>query len=69
MLGKKAKAIILQKARIAELEEILCPYGQHDFIDAGYHFQNGSGMGDELMIYHYICRRCKKKIQSQKRIN
>lgn len=57
-------AIIRQEARIAELEEILCPCGEHEWVPTGFHFEGGTGRGDELTYYHKICKRCKKRIQS-----
>lgn len=67
MFGKRQKEkIALQAIRIAELEEILCPCEQHDFVKTDFHFEGGSGRGDELTIYHYVCKRCKKKVQSWK---
>lgn len=68
MFGKKNKIIASQSNRIAELEEILCPCEQHDFITTGYYFCGGSGLGDELTMYTYICKRCKKKIETQNKL-
>lgn len=55
MFGKKNKIITSQLNRIKELEEIICPCEQHDFIKTDYNFYGGSGMGDELTVYTYIC--------------
>lgn len=54
------------KARIAELEEKICPCEQHDYIKVDYEFVGGTGMGDETTIYHYKCRKCGKRIKSWK---
>lgn len=51
-------------ARIKELEDIICPCEQHAWVSYGYHYDGGSGRGDQTTIYHYICKRCKKRIQS-----
>ncbi len=68
MFGKKSEIIKSQSNRIEELEEILCPCGQHDYISTGYYFYGGSGRGDELTMYTYICRRCKKKIETRRKL-
>jgi hypothetical protein len=64
MFGKRKLELLAHTARIKELEEILCPCEQHDWISNGYHFSGGTGRGDETTIYHYICKRCKKRMQS-----
>lgn len=62
---KKLRATVLkQEARIRELEEILCPCEAHEWVQVGFHLEGGTGRGDELTIYHKICKRCKKRIQS-----
>lgn len=68
MLGKKNKTIVSQSNRIAELEEIICPCEQHDFILTNYYFSGGSGLGDETTIYTYICKRCRKKIKTSRKL-
>lgn len=57
---------ILLKARIAELEERICPCEQHNFIKVDYDLVGGTGMGDETAIYHYKCRKCGKCVSSYK---
>lgn len=69
---KKTKLMlenISLKARIAELEEKICPCEQHDYITIDYEFVGGTGMGDETTIYHYKCRKCGKRIKSWKILN
>lgn len=62
---RKLRATVLrQEARIRELEEILCPCEEHEWVQTGFHFEGGSGAGDELTVYHKVCKRCKKRIQS-----
>lgn len=63
--SKKDKQIAAQMVRIRELEEILCPCEQHDFIKTGFHFEGGTGRGDSDTVNHYMCKRCKKRIQSR----
>ena len=65
MFGKKKKEFLTQAARIRELEEILCPCEQHDWVSTGYHFDDGTGYGDSTTFYHYICKRCKKRMQME----
>ena len=57
---------IVLKARIAYLEEILCPCQQHDFIKVDYDLIGGSGRADETVLYHYQCRKCGKRVDSVK---
>ena len=64
MFGKRKLELLAHTARSNELEEILCPCDQHDWISNGYHFSGGTGRGDETTIYHYICSRCKTRMQS-----
>lgn len=64
MFGKRKRELLTQAARIRELEEILCPCEQHDWVSTGYHFDGGTGCGDSTTFYHYICKRCKKRMQS-----
>ena len=54
------------KARIAELEEKICPCEQHNYIIVDYEFVGGTGMGGETTIYHYKCQKCGKRIKSWK---
>ena len=54
------------KARVAELEEKICPCEQHDYIKIDYEFFGGTGRGDETTIYKYKCRKCGKRVSSWK---
>jgi len=47
--------------RIHELEEILCPCEQHDWVKVGQKMVGGTGHGDEQCIERYVCRKCKKE--------
>lgn len=68
MFGRKSKIIQEQSSRIRELEELLCPYESHQWVYQGYHFEGGSGNGDETSINHYICKRCRKRLQTWRNI-
>lgn len=62
---KLREKLIRQEARIRELEEILCPCEMHSYVKTGWHYQSPSGKGSDLItVYHYTCRKCKKRIQS-----
>lgn len=51
--------------RVAELEERLCPCEGHAWKHiGGVDLVGGTGMGDELSIYNYKCRRCGKTMRS-----
>ncbi len=66
---KKTKLMlenISLKARIAELEEKICPCEQHDYIKLDYELVGGTGLGDEMTIYKYKCRKCGKRVSSWK---
>ena len=61
MFGKeKLKAEIVRLSyRVAELEERLCPCGQHDWKRIGVDYTyDGAGSCDTR--YHYKCARCGK---------
>lgn len=69
---KKTKLMlenISLRARVAELEEKICPCEQHDYITLDYEFVGGTGRGDEMTIYQYKCRKCGKRIKSWKILN
>jgi hypothetical protein len=51
---------LVLKIRVQSLEEILCPAQQHDWINFDFDLEGGTGHGDETVIYHYQCRRCRK---------
>lgn len=48
--------------RVEELEERLCPCGQHDYIKIGTEWIDMPAGSD--MIYIYQCKRCGKKIKN-----
>lgn len=41
MFNKKAKRILELQSRINELENILCPFNQHDFVEIGREYDGG----------------------------
>ena len=61
---KLREEIMRLNYRIADLEERLCPCEDHDWVKTDYRLSGGSGMGDELTIYSYKCRRCGKTKES-----
>lgn len=62
---KLREKAIRQEARIRELEEILCPCERHFWLRTGVHYESPSGNGMDLTtVYHYSCKRCKKRIQT-----
>lgn len=54
---KREQHEILLRARIKELENLLCPAEQHDFVAVNTRFQT-AGIGDVQMIKRWVCRRC-----------
>lgn len=60
---KKAKRIIELENRVRELEDILCPFNQHDFIETSRVYDGGDLIySREEWIISCECRRCHKKI-------
>ena len=57
---KKRKTIIELNARIAELEEILCPFNKHDWIEVDWHLTSFDRGYTTDVVHHYKCSRCKK---------
>lgn len=62
MFGKKK--LRQAEQRILELEEILCPRGQHDWELTGTEFDDDNGRGGGSFTFSYTCKRCKRKMQS-----
>lgn len=60
---KKSRQILELQNRINELEGILCPFNQHDFVETGRTYDGGDPIySSEELIVSYECRRCHKKI-------
>lgn len=64
MFFRKYKKIKQLETRVAELEEILCPFNRHDWINVGYHLESFDNGYTTDEVYHYKCRRCKKYIET-----
>lgn len=61
---RKLKAEVVRLTyRVQELEERLCPCGQHDYIRTGTAWDDMPAGSD--MIGEYQCRRCGKKIKKR----
>lgn len=56
MFGKKQQQILKLQNRVRELENILCPFNQHDFVETDRIYDGGDP------IVSYKCKRCHKKI-------
>ena len=60
---KKSRQILELQNRVNELESILCPFNQHDFIETDRTYDGGDSIySREEWIVSYKCRRCHKKI-------
>lgn len=60
MTKKKLGAEVVRLTyRVQELEERLCPCGQHDYIKVGTEWGDMPAGSD--MFYEYQCKRCGKK--------
>jgi hypothetical protein len=57
--------------RIADLEERLCPYEEHDWKQIGYYFSFDTPYGNGIdlnTVYEYKCKRCGKLMKSELRV-
>lgn len=52
---------LTMKHRIEELEEILCPCGQHDWIEGEKEYARFNLNGDDGYTITCKCKRCKRK--------
>lgn len=50
------------KARIKELENIICPAEQHDFVMASETMHIIDGYGTTIYDRRYVCKRCLKQM-------
>ena len=55
-----ARVLAVKKTRIYELEEILCPCSQHDYIKIGSRDHFGSNPTEYRTVNILQCRKCKK---------
>lgn len=63
IFNKKARQILELQSRVKELENVLCPFGQHDYIETGRTYDGGDPVySREEWIVSCECRRCHKKI-------
>ena len=54
------RLLTIKRNRIYELEEILCPCSQHDYIKIGSKDHFGGSPAEYRIINILQCRRCKK---------
>lgn len=60
MTKRKLKAEVVRLTyRVEELEEKLCPCGQHDYVKVGTEWDDMPAGSDMVCIYR--CRRCGRK--------
>jgi hypothetical protein len=64
MFFKKNKKITVLETRVKELEEILCPFNSHDWINVDCHLESLDNGYTTDTIFHYKCRRCKKYVET-----
>lgn len=60
MFEKQKEAIrkeVAQELRIEQLEDIICPNGQHTWIEIETSMGNPKSAG----FHQYLCKKCKKK--------
>ncbi len=53
--------------RVWELEHILCPIESHQFKLVKCSFDYF--MGETEIVYHYICQKCGKKLESCRKVD
>lgn len=61
---KLKEEVVKLTYRVAELEERICPCEQHDWLKISFRLYGGTGVGDELTLYKYKCKRCGKEKES-----
>lgn len=63
MFRRKQQQIFELQNRVKELENILCPFNQHDYVEIGRTYDGGDPIySREEWIVSCKCRRCHKKI-------
>lgn len=68
MFFRKYKKIQKLEARVAELEEILCPFNSHDWVEIDHHLETFDYGYTTDVMHHYKCKRCKKYIETIRRL-
>ena len=63
MFFKKQREIDRLRNRVHELEEILCPCSQHDFVQISKDMYFGSSPGEIDYLLTLQCKRCKKVVK------
>ena len=61
MFGRKARMIERLQQRVEELEERLCPFNQHDWVEIDSYYTPINNYGDFDIVKVYKCRCCGKK--------
>jgi hypothetical protein len=61
MFGRKARTIEKLQQRVEELEERLCPFNQHDWVEIDSYEIPINNYLDFDTVRVYKCRRCGKK--------
>lgn len=64
MFFKKTKKINELTARVLELEELLCPFNSHDWVEVDWHLTSFDHGYTTDVIYHYQCKRCRKYVET-----
>lgn len=59
MLNRKQREIDALRRRVSELEDRLCPCGQHEWIDTGERIYENIGVDVDVII-QYKCKVCGK---------
>ena len=61
MFGRKTRIIERLQQRVEELEERLCPFNQHDWVEIDSYELPMDNYGDFDTVRVYKCRCCGKK--------
>ena len=64
MFFKKCKKIKHLEARVSQLEELLCPFNSHDWIEVDWHLESFDNGHTTDVVRHYKCSRCHKYIET-----
>lgn len=68
MFFRKVKRINKLTARVAELEELLCPFNSHDYVEVDWNLESFDNGYTTDVVHHYKCKRCKKYIETTREL-
>lgn len=64
MFLKNIKKINELTSRVLELEELLCPFNSHDWVEIDWHLTSFDHGYTTDVVHHYKCKRCRKYVET-----